>query len=132
MATGVAFAAKEGGRALAEGRDVGGREAVEGAGQGGLGRKLGPPPRLGQGQIGPEPGIDLDDGPASGQDTDQEIEHVGVRPMPDGFERHGHGLQHRGEKAATGQAIAHHSQGGKGRRAGHGNQFDSGTHGSLR
>jgi len=128
VAEGPAFTAKERVTALAQLAHIGIGEAVQRAGQGGLCRKLGSPPGMGQRQIGAQAGVDLRDGPTARQDADQHIEQFGGRQVLHGLDRHGHRTQERRQKASPHQAVAEHAQGGKTSIIRHGDQSYRGAH----
>ncbi len=128
VAQSPAFTAKERITSLSQLAHIGIAEAVQRAGQRGLGRKLGAPPGMRQRQIGAQASVDLRDGSTASQDADQHIEQFGGRQVLHRLDRHSHSTQDRGQKAGSHQAVAEHAQGGKTGIIRHGDQSYRGAH----
>jgi hypothetical protein len=126
MAQGLAFPPKEPVTTVPQLGDMGIGEAIQGARHGGLGGELWSSPRAGQGQVRSQPGVDLGNGPTAGQDTDQNVEHVGGWGMGHGFERYLDRLQYGSQKAGAHEAIPQHPQGGEVGLFGHRDQTNRG------
>jgi hypothetical protein len=128
VAEDLAFTTKERLTALAQLAHIGITEAVERARQGGLCRKLGPPPGMRQRQVGAQAGVDLRDSPTAGQDADQHIEQFGGWQVLHGLNRHAHRSQDRSQKARPHQTVAEHAQRSKTCIIWHGDQSYRGAH----
>lgn len=128
VAEGTAFASKQALAAVAQLGDLLDREPIQGAGQGRLLGKALAAPRLGQGQVRPQPGVHWSNGPASRQNADEDIEQFARRRMDYRLEWQPYALEHGFQKVGPRQTVTQYAQRGKVSLLGHGGQAYGGVH----
>ncbi len=89
------------------------REPIQGAGPGRLLGKALAAPRLGQGQVRPQPGVHWSNGPASRQNADEDIEQFARRRMDYRLEWQPYALEHGFQKVGPRQTVTQYAQRGK-------------------